>query len=81
MTRIINVSLIAATSLLFTACTSSNTPAPVVQSPSFKLGAQDGCTTASGAYTKNSEAFNNDKEYQNGWYAGRKNCNPSQVQS
>ncbi len=79
MTRIkktLNISLIAAASLLLGACTSS---APVVQSPSFKSGSQDGCATANGTYTKNSASFNNDKEYQNGWYAGRKNCNPSQA--
>ena len=76
MTKIINVSFVAVVSLLFTACTSS---APVVvQSPSFKLGSQDGCATATGAYTKNSHSFTNDKEYQDGWYSGRKNCNPSQ---
>ena len=47
-------------SLLFTACTSS---APVVQSPGFKAGSQDGCATANGTYTKNSASFTNDKEY------------------
>ena len=76
MIKIIKVSLVAAVSLLFTACTGS---APIVQSPNFKLGSQDGCATAKGAYTKNSASFNNDKEYQNGWYAGRKNCNPAQA--
>ena len=78
MTKTMNVVLIATASLLFTACTSSGVPAPS-HSPSFKQGSQDGCTTAKGAYTKNSLSFNNDKEYQNGWYAGRKNCNPSQA--
>ncbi len=78
MTKIINVSLIAAASLFFTACTSSSIPEPI-QSPSYKLGAQDGCATANGTYTKNSDSFNNDKEYQNGWYNGRKNCNPAQA--
>ena len=75
MTKIINVSLLAAASLLFTACTSS---APVVQSPSFNSGSQDGCATAKGTYIKNSHSFKNDKEYQDGWYAGRKKCNPDQ---
>ena len=78
MTKTINVVLIATASLLFTACTSSSLPAPV-QTPSFKAGSQDGCATAKGTYTKNSHSFKNDKEYQNGWYAGRKNCNPSQA--
>ncbi len=78
MTKIINVSLIVTVSLLFTACTSSSIPEPV-QSPSYKLGVQDGCATANGAYTKNSDSFNNDKEYHDGWFSGRKNCNPSQA--
>ena len=80
MTRIkktLNISLIAAASLLLGACTSS---APVMQSPSFKSGSQDGCATANGTYTKNSHSFSNDKEYQNGWYAGRKSCNPQSKQ-
>ncbi len=76
MKKIINITLITTLSILFTACTSS---APVVQSPSFKSGSQDGCATANGAYTKNSAAFNNDKEYQNGWYSGRKNCHKRAV--
>ena len=60
---------------LFSACTTSSTP-EIVQSESYKLGVQDGCATASGTYTKNSDSFNNDIEYADGWYAGRKNCNP-----
>ncbi len=76
MTKTINVVLIATASLLFTACTSS---APVVQSPSFKAGSQDGCATASGNYTKNSDSFNNNKDYQDGWFHGRKKCNPAQA--
>ncbi len=41
---------------------------------SFKSGAYDGCNTADGTYTKNHEAFNNDIEYHEGWFAGRRNC-------
>jgi len=78
MTRIIYISLIAAASLLFTACTSSSLPVNA-QTPSFKAGSQDGCATANGAYTKNSASFNNDKDYQNGWFYGRKKCNPDQA--
>lgn len=75
MKKLINATLIASVSLLFTACTSS---APVVKSPSFKQGEQDGCNTASGKYTKDGDAFKMDEEYKNGWYHGRKTCNPSQ---
>jgi major membrane immunogen (membrane-anchored lipoprotein) len=78
MTKTINVVMIATASLLFTACTSSSLPVNA-QTPSFKAGSQDGCATASGAYTKNSASFNNDKDYQNGWFYGRKKCNPAQA--
>ncbi len=37
-------------------------------------GAEDGCTTANGDYTKNHDDFNNDIEYHEGWFAGRKYC-------
>jgi major membrane immunogen (membrane-anchored lipoprotein) len=79
MKKIINAALMIAVSTLFTACTSS---APVLpDTPSFKQGKQDGCTTATGEYTKNSDAFNLDADYKNGWFYGRKNCNPVQSQS
>ena len=67
--------LLTTITLLFTACTSSDVPM-VPKSPMYKLGQSDGCTTANGAYTKNSENFRNNKDYEDGWYAGRKNCNP-----
>jgi len=78
MKKIISAVCIATVSLLFTACTSS-TATPMVKSPSFESGEKDGCTTASGAYTKNSDAFKTDTDYKNGWFYGRKNCNPSQA--
>ena len=78
MKKLLNFSLIAMTSLLFTACTSS---APVLpDSPSFKQGNKDGCSTAKGEYTKNSEMFKGSADYQDGWFYGRKHCNPSQAQ-
>ena len=76
MKKIINITLIATVSFLFNACTSSSIA--VAESASFKLGKKDGCMTATGEYAKDSQAFNADKEYKNGWYAGRKNCNPLQ---
>jgi len=63
--------------LLFTACTSSTPVLP--NTPSFKQGNVDGCTTAKGNYTKNSEMFRGNTDYQDGWFYGRKNCNPSQA--
>ena len=77
MTKTINVVMIATASLLFTACTSSSLPVNA-QTPSFKAGSQDGCSTAKGAYTKNSNSFQNNKDYKNGWFHGRKKCNPAQ---
>ena len=41
---------------------------------SFKYGVQDGCKTATGAYTKNHELFNNDESYKFGWGEGRIKC-------
>ena len=79
MKIIFNITLIAAVSLLFTACTSS-TPV-MVKSPSFKVGEKDGCETATGDYTKNSDAFKMDDDYKNGWFSGRKNCNPAQAKN
>jgi len=75
MKTILNISLIATVSLLFTACTNST---PIVKSPSFIEGEKDGCSTASGTYIKNSDSFKNDKDYADGWFYGRKNCNPVQ---
>ena len=75
--------LLLCASLLFTACGSSSknaTPPPYRalnldhKSESFKKGASDGCATAAETYKKNHEAFNNDFEYNEGWWAGRRNC-------
>ena len=78
MKKMITAALITALSLVLTACTSSSAT-PMVKSPSFELGEKDGCSTASGAYTKNSDSFKMDADYKNGWFYGRKNCNPSQA--
>jgi len=74
--------LIVTSSLLLTACGSSSKNEPVPYKPlnlehkseSFKKGAHDGCVTAAEVYTKYHEAFNNDFEYNEGWWAGRRNC-------
>ncbi len=78
MKKTITAALIATVSLTLTACTNSSAT-PMVKSPSFELGEKDGCSTAAGGYAKNSDAFNMDAEYKNGWFYGRKNCNPSQA--
>ena len=76
MKHIIKLSFILASSLIFTACGTSSVP-EIARSADFKTGQQEGCTTASGEYTKNSGLFNANKEYRNGWFYGRKKCNPS----
>jgi len=59
-----------------TGCTASSGP-EISRTPDFALGKSDGCQTASGMYTKNSELFRNNKEYHDGWFYGRKKCNPA----
>ncbi|MGB5507186.1 MAG: hypothetical protein WBM70_10945 [Sulfurovum sp.] len=76
MRKILNISLAVATSLLLSACTSSAPTLP--DSADFKKGNHDGCATAKGEYTKNSEMFRGSADYQDGWYYGRKHCNPAQ---
>jgi hypothetical protein len=75
--------LLLTSSLLFTACGSASknaVPQPYralnldKKSESFKKGAHDGCMTAAETYKKDHEAFNNDFEYNEGWWAGRRNC-------
>ena len=77
MKKITTMSLIAASALLLGACTGSGAVDMSGQSPSFQNGAKAGCDTAKGMYTKDHTAFNNDAEYQNGWFYGRKKCNPA----
>ena len=76
MKILLKISLVLTTIFLITACTSSEPVLP--DTPSFKKGNQDGCTTAQGTYTKNSELFRNDADYQDGWFYGRRHCNPAQ---
>jgi len=77
MKKITTLSLIAASVMLFSACTSSSGIDMGAQSESFQNGAKDGCETAKGIYTKNHNAFNQDTQYHDGWFYGRKKCNPA----
>ena len=74
--KIVTVSFIATSTFFFSACTSSGVDM-AKQTPSFQNGATAGCETAKGAYTKNSTAWNNGTDYQEGWFYGRKKCNPA----
>ena len=65
--------------LLFTACSNPKPrgPRPMNtrgKSETYIRGAEDGCTTANGDYTKNHNDFNSDVEYHKGWFAGRRYC-------
>jgi hypothetical protein len=40
----------------------------------YKQGIVDGCTTAKGTYKKSHTLFNNDQNYNNGWFLGRNRC-------
>jgi hypothetical protein len=79
MKKLINLLLVITGLLLFIGCTSSEPSLP--DTPSFKQGQKDGCATATGNYVKDNHAFKTDRDYQNGWFYGRKSCNPSQAQS
>ncbi len=76
------MALLLSSTLLFTACGGSGRyrPAPYKplnlsqKSASYKQGAHDGCATAADVYKKDHEAFNNDFDYNAGWWAGRRNC-------
>jgi len=79
-TRIVSF---AVATLLFTAGCGSQSgpkvPKPMDirgKSPSFIQGAEDGCDTAKGDYTKNHDAFNRNVDYHEGWFAGRSYCQP-----
>ena len=69
-------------SFLLGACGSSSHPAPQSYRPlnldnkseHYRKGAHDGCVTAAETYKKDHELFNNDFEYNEGWWAGRRNC-------
>lgn len=42
--------------------------------PSYKKGITDGCTTSKGRYSKSHTLFNNDLNYNHGWFLGRNKC-------
>jgi len=41
----------------------------------YQKGYDDGCQTANGDYSKNHKLFNNDFDYHEGWFSGRRKCN------
>lgn len=79
MKKIIKIMLFVTVPMVFIACTGSAPTLP--DTPRFTEGKKDGCATAKGEYTKNYDAFDMDVDYKNGWFYGRKNCNPAQARS
>lgn len=59
-------------------CMGLGEPAPTVtadtQSPAYQKGYSDGCATAHGEYRKESGLFRSDRNYYEGWFAGRSGC-------
>jgi len=76
MKKLIGLTLLTSISFLMIGCVSSEPSLP--DTPSFKQGQKDGCATATGDYVKDNNAFESDKDYQDGWFYGRKSCNPAQ---
>jgi len=80
--KILKSILLMTSLILLTACGSSKHKGPKPHKPldftgaseSFISGANDGCETASEKYKKDHEAFNNNFEYNEGWWEGRHNC-------
>jgi len=72
LTSLVVIGLGGCSNSLTVSPSSSNPPAD--SSPSYKEGYYDGCSTAHGTYTKESELFNTDKNYYDGWFAGRSAC-------
>ncbi|PHS33808.1 MAG: hypothetical protein COA92_04750 [Sulfurovum sp.] len=40
----------------------------------YKKGIRDGCTTSKGTYNKSHSLFQNNKDYEDGWFLGRNRC-------
>ena len=44
--------------------------------PLFHSAIKDGCATAKGKYTKNATLYTQDTDYKEGWFYGRRQCQP-----
>ena len=42
----------------------------------FHTAVKDGCATAKGRYTKDSALYNSKTDYKDGWFYGRRKCQP-----
>ena len=82
----ISLFVIGSTLFYFTGCSPKKEPAPQRGyyhsgiyfgknfSANYQQGIADGCTTSKGVYTKSHTLFNNDQNYNNGWFLGRNRC-------
>jgi len=62
--------------ILLSGCSSSKQPRPISNHTyTYQQGYKDGCSTANGTYTKNHKLFNDNLEYHEGWFSGRRDCN------
>jgi len=71
-----SIAVMAATLLYMGGCSTHQAPS-LPKSPDFMHGERDGCATAHGTYTKESPLFQNSPEYREGWFSGRRECNPA----
>ncbi len=84
--KTISLLLIGSSLFYLTGCTSAKAPVSKVGyyhsdiyfgknfSANYQDGIADGCTTAKGEYKKSHTLFNNDKDYNDGWFLGRNRC-------
>ena len=82
----ISLFVIGSTLFYLTGCSPKKEPAPQSGyyhsgiyfgknfSANYQQGIADGCTTAKGEYRKSHTLFNNDQNYNDGWFLGRNRC-------
>ena len=90
MTYLKSIAFLATSALLLTACGDGTRHVPESKggfyysgiyfgknfSETLKEGVRDGCETSKAHYTKNHTLFNNDTDYNTGWFLGRSRCIP-----
>ena len=84
--KTISLFVIGSSFFYFTSCSKEKQPVPETGyyhsgiyfgknfSVNYQQGIADGCTTAKGVYKKSHTLFNNDKNYNDGWFLGRNRC-------
>jgi hypothetical protein len=72
---LIKILSLTTTLLILGGCTSSTPSYHPQNQKVYKKGFDDGCKTANGDYTKSHHLFNDNLDYHEGWFSGRKECN------